>query len=251
MNDDIPFDEWIYSTLIGLTEGQFDEVMIRIGSEHYLPGKQASRAERSAELMRFCRQQRKEGVARLREAIAKVLRPALPPQKIQEFSEERSVAPQHINNVTDRYIPLPCVVCGRDLLRDEGIDKLGGIIGFIQIDSGESVDTTHGVYVACKGRCDHAQERLECSRWKRSGQVSVSWREVSELTNPWLFVSLVTGVVKQSQEGSWKFTQDGAADFNKIIYAVAQAVCRPSSDRERQAAINDLELARRVPGFGA
>lgn len=161
------------------------------------------------------------------------------------------MAPQSINNVTDQYIPLPCVVCGRDLLLSDGIDSLGGIVGFVNIAGDGSEDTTCRVYVACKGSCDHQQERIERASLKGTGQVSVNWREVAELTNPWLFVSLVTGTCAQVQDGRWKFTKSGMTDLNKIIFALAQAVCRPSTSRETQDAIKDIDLAKRVPVFGA
>lgn len=120
------------------------------------------------------------------------------------------------NNMYSKYEPLECKCCGNDTLKD----VKGSIIVFHQI--GVNVDQ---VYACCKGNCDDALEGLP------------GWKELSEFTNPYLYLKHVMAVFNNMHEDGLEFTDEALEGYKSIFLKTAPYVFRDMENDEIDTAV--------------
>lgn len=140
----------------------------------------------------------------------------------------------------DKYEPLLCEHCGKDLL-DENEDNNGGLIGMI-MDTGYSkgkdyhIDKYDGVYLACKGQCDRILESKYCGQ----NQIS-AWKDISDLKIPIEYMRWIMSFLNCYQEGTMIFNTEAFEKTKQIIMFLGQYVMRDLSDNENQR-VSDLNM---------
>jgi hypothetical protein len=119
--------------------------------------------------------------------------------------------------------PLTCDVCGKNLFDNPGMS----IIVFH-----EDADTRaiKDIKVCCKGDCD----RILKSR--RPKDYIDGWREVTEFTNPYLYIKNVVAVLNNLQSGEQKFDDEAFKKYKNIILNCYPYVCRDLDQNEMSTA---------------
>ena len=147
------------------------------------------------------------------------------PRSYKSWEHER-IAPFPI---VSAYEPLPCSVCGKDMLVDE--EKIGNIVLlYTRIQDLERVVT---VYPCCK-TCD----RLAAAKFRKPGLVD-RWIDLADAAIPRRFFEIVFGLMNELDMK--KVTYDPAAlkQYKQIILRIAQVVVRETSPQQRRR-LSDL-----------
>lgn len=145
----------------------------------------------------------------------------------QENEENPSPA-----QILEEYTPLPCCICGRDLLCiEEPKDRYSGLIGFA-MDTAEHkyID----VYSACKGKCD----RIMRARY-REQHYSTAWEDIGDMSIPTIYLRKYMALANQLYSGSHQFSEESFNKFKKILIIISQLVFRHQSKRELER-VDDL-----------
>ena len=150
------------------------------------------------------------------------------------------VAPQHlpvsyarlrpVHALGDAYEPLPCEVCGRDVLLADLAKPYSGAILFARSravgPSGQKVS----VHVVCKGKCDRT---LEDRLW--AAGFICAWDDVGDYCNPLYYLRRLTGYVNTMRAERDSYTDAAHEAYLRIVVAVSQRTLRQptAEDRER------------------
>lgn len=139
--------------------------------------------------------------------------------------------------IWDSYSPLPCKVCGKDLLKERS-----GIVALAEKRTSKRVTEIVDIYWACKGNCDRAVEEQFDKR-----QLLTVWDDIEDLAIPFIFLRWIMGFMNDTRDGNTIFTEESYAKFKEFSIRVAQVVLRGTSKAERER-IKDLMS---IPsGFG-
>lgn len=137
--------------------------------------------------------------------------------------------------ILEEYNPLPCCICGRDLLCiDNPDDRYNGIVGFV-------IDPTTKkyieVYSTCKNRCD----RIMRARFRETNY-STSWEDIGDMAIPGIYLRKYMAMLNQLYSGNCRFDEKAFAQFKKILIILSQLVFRHQSKKEelRIIDLNDL-----------
>jgi hypothetical protein len=130
----------------------------------------------------------------------------------------------------DKYEPLECHVCKRDLFTD-----FNAVIAFIQSND----DFVDDVYWACKGKCDEIKQE-----WASNKNADTEWEDIRDLTNPIEFQRWQIAILNRIKR------KDGISDvaFCKIrdfILCMGQFVYREPSGDERKRFLKLDEIRKR------
>lgn len=123
--------------------------------------------------------------------------------------------------IFDKYEPLQCSCCGKDLLKDL---KNSNIVFLEDIKKQEYVD----VFVCCKGTCDKKlihKKRLE-------GYVD-SWEDLDDLAIPMWFMRYIMSFLNNIRSGKMRFSDDAFYKLKIILLRLSQCVVRKESDKEK------------------
>jgi hypothetical protein len=147
----------------------------------------------------------------------------------------REVKPLH--RITDRYEPLECAACGKDLL--EGMFKGDCLAVLAQVckhdpETGQS--SIDDVYVACKGSCDRTREAAA----HKQG-FSAPWCDLSDMVIPIEFLRWIMAMMNRIRSGEDRYSDEAYKKQKGILLAIAQKVLRFTTERERQR-FHDLRL---------
>lgn len=149
----------------------------------------------------------------------------------------RQVKPLH--PIGDRYQPLNCKVCGKDLLMDLFTSRQSGIVVHTSTENPDGTACCKAVYAVCKGDCDENIERREHQRGNASG-----WNCLDDLTIPVEFLRYVLAVMNKLQSGGRFYTSEAFDQERELIMTLSQRVLRYTTEEERQrfSNINALGL---------
>lgn len=134
--------------------------------------------------------------------------------------------------IFDKYYPLKCEVCGKDLIKKGVADDYMGIVVLVQdmdfyekTKGGEKITQ---VYSACKGNCDRIMES------RINSNEITKWEDISDLLIPYQYLKWITGIINQMREGNVIFTDDAFEQIKDITLKIAQVVMRQPSVKEIQ-----------------
>lgn len=139
-----------------------------------------------------------------------------------------------VHPLVGRYEPLPCDVCGRDLLRASVVERDGGVILFGYPRDASSTEPVERVEFACRGECDRRME----ARLAQQGMFA-GWDDISDYCNPLIFIRRLTGHMSGVRSGRNTYSDAAHEKLIKFYLALSQRTLRQTTDE-------DLKQLRRV-----
>ncbi len=141
-----------------------------------------------------------------------------------------------LNIVFDKYYPLECEVCGKDLLESMFVDKMNGVIAFVENRSSNQIED---IYIACKGNCDKQKENSY-----RSAGYTTSWQGILDLANPALFIKYIMATLNNMQDGTISYSDKAFKKEKDFILKMSQKVLvqMNEEDRERVKSLAEFGL---------
>lgn len=149
----------------------------------------------------------------------------------------KKIKPLHV--VFDKYYPLKCDVCGKDLLESIFSEDLNGIIAFVGRPSKSEEDYIDDIYIACKGECD----RVKSNYYNSIGYTSNGWQDILDLTNPALFIKYIIATLNNIKEGTIKYSDQAFTKEKHFILELSQKVLIQMNEEDKKR-VEDLA------GFG-
>ena len=136
------------------------------------------------------------------------------------------------SSLFDKYEPLYCDCCGKDLLDESVVEEYMGMIAFVSDRSfreqnNYKKDKIVDIYCACKGNCDRKLEQ----RYTAQGY-STGWEDISDLKIPYKYVQWIMANMNNIREGNVVFEDDAYAKLKHIILCIGQYVIKGNSDSD-------------------
>lgn len=133
-----------------------------------------------------------------------------------------------IHLLLGRYEPLPCDVCGKDLLKVSTGSGSSGLILYAAPLATPGVGHVERVELVCRGECDRTmQDRL--GRQK----LFTGWGELSDFCNPLIFIRKLIGVVSGIRNGRNTFSDAAYDKLVRVYLAFSQRTLRQTSEEDR------------------
>jgi len=147
------------------------------------------------------------------------------------------VKPLHL--LTDKYIPLECASCGKDILQElSSIDYRAVIALANNGDQSDGAIHVEDVYWACKGECDRT---FEGSLYETRGLIT-GWEDISDLLIPAWYMKWILTIINELHSGSYKYSEPAWKKMKEFILAMGQRVLREMTDNERKRVVHLLNL---------
>ncbi|MDR1923894.1 MAG: hypothetical protein LBQ66_05935 [Planctomycetaceae bacterium] len=134
---------------------------------------------------------------------------------------------QSIHIYQDKYLPIQCEHCQKDLLATLYTDDNQGVIVRLRqrkIDR-DVPDNITMVYCACKGECD---EQLQTKYCQNSNQSTASWASISDLVIPSSFLERIILLINQIGRDGIIYEQEALQKEIYLFRALAQRTLRPA-----------------------
>lgn len=147
-------------------------------------------------------------------------------------------------NIFNKYEPLLCEACGKDLLDPSLVaDYHGNVIFAYEREFYEKTGKIKYVriYCACKGKCDTTLERKMYEQ-----NYGTSWNDISDVIIPINYLKFIMGVINRMRSGEDVYTDEAFDQLKKIILDLGQVTLREQSAKEIQRVI---ELAALPDGI--
>lgn len=150
----------------------------------------------------------------------------------------RTIKPLHV--IFDKYYPLECEVCGKDLLESMFVDKMNGVISFVGRPMTGNKIFVDDIYIACKGNCDKIKE----NEYRAKGLTSNTWNDLMDLTNSALFIKYIMATLNQLQSGNYEYTKDAFTKEKQFLLKMSQKVLiqMNEEDKERHKSLAEFGL---------
>ncbi|PJE47056.1 MAG: restriction endonuclease [Sediminibacterium sp.] len=150
----------------------------------------------------------------------------------------RTIKPLHV--IFDKYYPLECDVCGKDLLESMFDDKMNGIISFVGRPISGNKKFVDDIYIACKGKCDKEKE----NEFRIKGLTTNNWNDLKDLTNSALFIKYIMATLNQLQSGNYEYTKEAFAKEKVFLLKMSQKVLfqMNEEDKERHKSLAEFGL---------
>ena len=149
----------------------------------------------------------------------------------------KTIRPLH--QVLDKYVPLKCRNCGKDLLQalyTEQGNYMGIIVTLYGYDKETNVSQIQDVYACCKDDCDRAL------RQRRNNGFRDGWNDISDLVIPLNFIRHIMALLNGLRGGHYTYTEEAFGKEKDILIALSQKVLRETSGSERKRVKNLMQL---------
>jgi hypothetical protein len=130
-----------------------------------------------------------------------------------------------LNVVFDKYYPLECEVCGKDLLESMFVDEMNGVIAFVEKRDSNRIED---IYIACKGVCDKQKEKSF-----RSAGFTTSWQGILDLANPTLFIKYLMATLNNMHDGTISYSDKAFKKEKDFILKMSQKVLIQMNEEDR------------------
>ena len=157
---------------------------------------------------------------------------------IQRFfpeSYKKALAKKQKNEpsiIFDKYEPLQCEFCGKDLLKEHLHDQKAIVVLIENADTGEYVDA----YACCKGHCD----KTLLAKKRPIGFLD-SWEDISDWVIPQIYVKKQMSLLNQLYSGT-KYSEIAFKKIKYIVLKLSQYVLREVDDEQKQRLLKLAEL---------
>jgi hypothetical protein len=138
------------------------------------------------------------------------------------------------SGVFDKYEPLECVVCHKDLLED----GLGNVVFVRPFGTPGSVTTFVAVYAACKDKCDRAAAAAYRERECSTG----CYEDLQDLIHPDGFRRLDMALMNQLYAKRENYSPEAFETLKEIKLKISQKVLRMPTTEERNMYLEDQWL---------
>jgi len=153
------------------------------------------------------------------------------------------VKPLHL--IFDKYLPLHCKKCQKDLLKEIYEDGYNGLISFVfhhekELNSDGKevhVEIIDSVYWACK-ECDYSIERKVAIVDKKA----TGWEDIGDLVIPAFFIKWILSVMNGIEQKTSRYSPQAYKDLKYFIMAISQKVMREMTESEKNRFKSLLEL---------
>lgn len=142
-----------------------------------------------------------------------------------------------IHPLLGTYQPLPCEICGKDLLKASVTESTNAMIIFANRVNDEGYSVTEQVSYVCKGACG---ERLERTHMRMG--LTEGWDDISDYCNPLIFFRRVTGYINQLRNEPASFSDLAHARLIDFYLAVSQRTLRQTNAEDREALRSVIEI---------
>ena len=142
-----------------------------------------------------------------------------------------------IHPLLDKYAPLKCEVCDKDLLKESTRNGKLGLIVFAKRDD----DVIHSVHFACKGSCDSEIS----ARLKGQGFMD-GWYDIDNYCNPLIFLRRLIGYMAGLRNNPGGYSDQAHDRMIDLYLSVSQRVLRQTNAEDRE----DYFQARIVEKIG-
>jgi hypothetical protein len=138
---------------------------------------------------------------------------------------------QAIHIYQDKYLPLRCECCQKDLLETLYTTNNQGVIVRLRLrkNDPDTIDTITKVYFACKGECD---EQLQMKYCLNSSQSTASWALVKDLIIPSAFLERAIFLLSQIGHDGVIYNKEALDAEVYLLRALAQRTLRPATQGE-------------------
>lgn len=138
----------------------------------------------------------------------------------------KKIKPRHL--VFNKYIPVRCDNCGKDLLENHHEESFQGIVCNVEIRKKGEPNRVVDVYFSCKGSCDKA---LEDKYHKRFGAIT-KWQDLTDLLVPIQYLKWIMATLNEIQYKKLDYSEEAFSKTKEIILALSQVVMREMTEKE-------------------
>jgi|GEM_PF-733690 hypothetical protein len=136
----------------------------------------------------------------------------------------KQIKPLHL--VTEKYIPLNCKTCGKDILEEMFRNQYHA--NFVQIFNYENnKEHIHEVYWACKDKCDDIRNR------NLPKGFSTNWQDIGDIIIPTKFIEWILSTINLIESGRTIYEKNALKKEKEFIIAVSQKVMREMTQEEK------------------
>ena len=141
--------------------------------------------------------------------------------------------------IENKYVPLECYACGKDVLETMYKNPYSGIVVFLQDHTDEKLPVTREVYWCCKGSCDRKLQKQRLALNYITG-----WEDMGDLIIPAYFLDWVFTIFNNLRSGKEQYTDEAFENLKRFIVAISQRVLREMSGSERERVYSLLKIGR-------
>lgn len=142
-----------------------------------------------------------------------------------------------VHALLGRYQPLPCDICGKDLLKASVTEGNSANIIFATRVSTDEESIVEGVHFVCKGACDKRMDDIVNRRGLASG-----WDDISDYCNPLIFIRRITGYTKQMRSAPNSYSKAAHDRLIDFYILMSQRTLRQTNAEDRKALQEAMEL---------
>ncbi|MDR1963675.1 MAG: hypothetical protein LBQ50_07845 [Planctomycetaceae bacterium] len=137
---------------------------------------------------------------------------------------------QILHLVEDKYLPILCEHCRKDLLKTLFTEDQQGVVVRLRRrkDVPDGAEIIANIYVACKGDCDVELQAKYCNGTNLN---AVSWTDLSDLVLSPVFLDWTLSLVKQIGTDEVTYTTSALEKELYLLKAFAQYTLREPTDR--------------------
>ena len=139
------------------------------------------------------------------------------------------------SNVFNKYEPLCCDACGKDLLDKNIVDKYDGVVVFVEDYKSYQENGKRKyerIYYACKGKCDSLLEKKAYAQG-----YSTSWNDISDIIIPTNYMKFIMGILNGLHRGRDEYSEEAFEKLKEFILDVGQMTLRQQSIKEIKRAV--------------
>ena len=154
---------------------------------------------------------------------------------LQYFPDSyKQVKPTH--PLLDKYEPLECDYCGRDLLTRYFAEKRGAVLVEASRTMKDDKNYIIDVYCACKGECDRILE----SKYRALGYIT-GWIDIKDLFIPPEYLKTIFATMNRIREGRDIYSDEAYKKLKITLIKIGQRVLRYTTEKELER-FKELQL---------
>lgn len=141
-----------------------------------------------------------------------------------------------IHPLLGRYQPLPCDVCGKDLLKASVTEANSANIIFAT-NMGTDASVVESIHFVCKGACDKRMDGIVNRRGLGS-----AWDDISDYCNPLIFIRRITGYTNQMRNAPNSYTKAAHDRLIDFYILMSQRTLRQTNADDRKSLLEAMEI---------
>ncbi len=145
------------------------------------------------------------------------------PNSLKKYEAEE----YKISNILDKYTPLRCKNCGKDLL-EKDIQGLNIIV--FQGKYIKGIKYIENIYWSCKGNCDHTSRQY----YEEKGLMDIGWEDIQDLVIPRKFIMWICAILNGIKRGNVKYSDEAFENLKEFIIIISQLIVKDTTEKEKE-----------------